>query len=56
MDVPVPLFQEQIVDVIKVILQVRVSGRIVEQIVDAPVPQVLEEIVVYSGAHPTSHR
>ena len=40
-DVPVPLFQEQTAEVIKVILQQRVSVRIVEQIV-AAVPQIME--------------
>ena len=38
-DVPVPLFQEQTAEVIKVILQEWVSERIVEQIV-AAVPQI----------------
>ena len=37
----VPLLLEQIVGVIKVILQERVSVRIVEQIVDVPVLQSL---------------
>ena len=43
-DVPVPLFQEQIVEVIKVFLQERLSERIVEQIVAASATD-LEEIV-----------
>ena len=44
-------FQVQIVEVIKVFLQERVSERIVEQIMDVPVPLVVEEIVgVFSGS------
>ena len=37
--------QEQIVDVIKVIPQEQMAERVVEQIVDVPVPQILEQIV-----------
>ena len=36
---------EQIIDVIKVIPEEWMSKRIVQQIVDVPVPQILEEIV-----------
>ena len=35
----------EIVEVVKVIPQERISERIVEQIVDVPVPQIMEEIV-----------
>ena len=42
--VPVPQIQEQ-VGVIKVIPQEQMSKRIVEQIVDVPMPQILEQIV-----------
>ena len=44
-DVPVPQFVEEILEVIKVIPQERESERVVEQIFDVPVLQVLEEIV-----------
>ena len=43
--VPVSQIREQIVDVIKVIPEEWMSKRIVQQIVDVPVPQILEEIV-----------
>ena len=41
----VPQIQEQIVDVIKVIPEEWMSKRIVQQIVDVPVPQILEQTV-----------
>ena len=44
-DVPVPQVVEDILEVIKVSPQERESERIVEQIFDVPVLQVLEEIV-----------
>ena len=40
--VPVPQIREQIVDVIKVIPEEWMSKRIVQQIVDVPVPQIQE--------------
>ena len=40
--VPLPQIREQIVDVIKVIPEEWMSKRIVQQIVDVPVPQILE--------------
>ena len=43
--VPLPQIREQIVDVIKVIPEEWMSKRIVQQIVDVPVPKILEEIV-----------
>ena len=42
--VPVP-FQEETVEVIKHFPAERISERTIEQVVDAPVPQVLEENV-----------
>ena len=44
-DVPVPQVVEEILEVIKVIPQERVSERVVEQIVDVPVLRFVEEIV-----------
>ena len=44
-DVPVPQVVEEILGVIKVIPQERVSERNVEQIVDVPVLRFMEEIV-----------
>ena len=44
-DAPVPQVVEDILEVIKVIPQERVSERIVEQIVDVPVLRFMEEIV-----------
>ena len=43
--VPLPQIRDQITDVIKVIPEQWMSKRIVQQIVDVPVPQILEEIV-----------
>ena len=43
--VPVPQIQEQIVEAIKVIPQEQMAERVVEQIVDVPVPQILDQIV-----------
>ena len=43
--VPLPQIRDQIIDVIKVIPEEWMSKRIVQQIVDVPVPQILEEIV-----------
>merc|ERR550532_1064583 len=42
---PVEQFVRQLVEVVKVVPQERVSNRTVEQIVDVPVPMVQEEIV-----------
>ena len=38
-------FQEQIVELFKMIPQKRVSERILKQVLDVPVPQFLEEIM-----------
>ena len=43
--VPLPQILEQIAEVMKVIQQEQISKRIVEQIVDVPVPQIPEQIV-----------
>ena len=43
--VPVPEIREQIVDVIKAILEEWMPKRIVQQIVHVPVPQIPEQIV-----------
>ena len=45
MDIPVSPVVEEILEVIKVIPQEQLSVFIVRQIVDVPVPHVLEEIV-----------
>ena len=47
--VPVPQIQEQIVDVIKVILEEWMSKRIVQQIVDVPVPPRMRIVEVILG-------
>ena len=43
--VPLPQILEQIAEMMKVIQQEQISKRIVEQIVDVPVPQIPEQIV-----------
>ena len=43
-DVLVPLIMEEIVEIIKVVLQERISERICEQTVDVHVPRVVEQV------------
>ena len=44
MDVLIPLIMEEIVEIIKVVLQERISERIREQTVDVHVPRVVEQV------------
>ena len=43
MDIPVPHFMENIVEVVQIVPQERVLIRTVEQIVDVSIPQIQEE-------------
>ena len=52
-DVLIPLIMEEIVEIIKVVLQERISERIREQTVDVHVPRVVEQV---SGVPKTSSR
>ena len=47
LDVPIPRIQEQIFEVVKLVLQERVSERIVEQNEDVPMPWIKEEFVEF---------
>ena len=45
LEFPVPLFQEQNAEMVNVFLQERISERFMVQVVDGPVPQVVEDTV-----------